>query len=94
MLLEKQHSFLFKDSCLPGDCAQHPEWEGREESAWQRGGGERKRERSPLAGKGVDIGRSPKSQRHKPGDLDPSTQRGASEKSYPAALLPPKQIPH
>lgn len=32
MLLEKQHSFLFKDSCLGGD-AQHPEWEGREESA-------------------------------------------------------------
>lgn len=59
-----------------------------------RAGAGRGRERSPLAGKGVDIGRSPKSQRHKPGDLDPSTQRGASEKSYPAALLPPEQIPH
>lgn len=29
MLLEKQHSFLFIDSCLAGKCAQHPEWKGK-----------------------------------------------------------------
>lgn len=45
-MLEK-HSFLFKGSCLAGDCTQHPEWERREESALQRGEG-RGRERDLL----------------------------------------------
>lgn len=47
----------------------------------------RGRERAPLAGKGVDIGRSPKSQRHKPGDLDPSPQRGA-QRSHTGCTAP------